>query len=107
MITTINYHDVNFIWISCHYDIHLKGLCLYDNKLCRFEVNYNSPEKCEIYSLTILEKIKWSLNKKLFEWCIGYHWTYPLGRSFGKRSPKWFWNKIFFIYYKSRILLKG
>lgn len=104
----LKYDDVDFLWICDHWDIHLTGLCKYRNKICRFETD-NDPEHWDagimvtIYKLTLAEKVKWLLRKKLFEWCIGYHCTYPhriKGVRFGGRRPGWFWQLIFVIFYQ-------
>ena len=36
-ITTINYDEVDFVWIQNHWDIHLSGLCNYKGNLCEFK----------------------------------------------------------------------
>tara|TARA_Y100000310_G_scaffold331295_1_gene404595 strand:- start:143 stop:493 length:351 start_codon:yes stop_codon:yes gene_type:complete len=105
------YEEVDFLWISSHWDIHLKGLCKERGKLCRFETDdellgYEENDKqtnVRIYDLSFLEKIKWIFNKKTFEWFVGYHWTYPYReketRKFGSRRPNWFWHLTFLFYY--------
>ena len=102
IIAFIPYSKVVIIWVSNYYDLALSGICCYNKKLCRFETNYETME-VSIYNLTIIEKIKWKKRQKLFEWCIGYHWTYPYrkqGHKFYYRWPKWFWKIIFKLYYK-------
>ncbi len=117
LITSIPYQDVNFIWISDHWDWHLHGTCYHNNQLCEFktiegvfdfdEENEDWIEKiptmCEIYSLTYLEKLQWKWRQFQFEQCVGYHWTYPYRkageRPFYYRKPKWLYKFIFKIYY--------
>lgn len=109
-MTIIPYDKVDFVWIKNHYDIHLKGLCRYNGELCEFETDYpDTPEewnnpKVFIKNLTWYEKLRWLINKKLFEWCVGYHWSYPQRldkskRYFKMRRPKWLFKILFDTYY--------
>lgn len=91
----IPYKKVNFLWITNHYDVHLSGLCVINNKICLFNtiVDYDTGEydsyddlMCKITQLTFLEKLKFLFEKWLFELCVGTHWTYP-DRLLGSR-PK-------------------
>ena len=96
------YDEMDWVWISDHYDIHLDGLCRHDGELSRFKTDFDS-EICTIYTLTNWEKIKWLWRKRMFEVCIGYHWTYPhrkQGVRFNYKKPRWFWDIIFKLYYK-------
>ena len=79
MAIFINYDDVDFVWVSDHYDIHLRGLCRHNGELCEFETDWES-EKVEIKPLSVPQKLRWLLSKKLFEWFVGYHWTYKNGK---------------------------
>jgi len=103
-IIIIPYEDMDFIWISDHWDYHLSGLCRYDSKLCRFRIAQDPYKdhtaEYKIYGLSIIEKLIWIKRKKLFEWCIGYHWTYPMTYTESSRTPKWFWKIVFRLYYK-------
>lgn len=95
------YNKVQFLFIRDHYDIHLAGLCRYKNKVCLFITDYGTM-LVSIYSLDIIEKIWYIAKKKLFELCIGYHWTYPYrkqGLKYRLRKPEWFWRIIFNCYY--------
>lgn len=95
------YNEVDFVWVSDHYDLHLTGICRDNGKLCRFETDYDTTE-VSIFELSLLEKVMWLCQKKLFEWCVGYHWSYPekkRGAVFGGRKPEWFWNALLKIYY--------
>jgi len=116
-IANIDYDEVDFVWIADHWDLHLKGLCKYGGELCLFQTirgeydfdqeEYIIPDICNIFSLSLLEKIRWIFRKRLFEICIGYHWTYPYrktgGRPFKYRNPKWLYKFIFKTYYKLKL----
>ena len=100
-VRCVVYDAVDFVWIADHYDIHLTGLCRERDELCRFTTDYDTAE-IKIYHLTFREKIHWILRKKMFEWCVGYHWTYCKGKrkmNYGKRKPKWFWKLVMSAYY--------
>ncbi len=126
LLTEIPYRDVDFVWVSSHWDIHLSGLCRYNGKLCQFSTTQeNNPEwdekrdaedddynispfitTCAIYSLSLKEKAKWLFKKKKFEWAVGYHWTYPYRndwnhpkRHFFIRRPKWLYRALFNFHY--------
>lgn len=102
LISALPYDQTDFIFVSNHYDIHLSGLCKYDGKLCYFETfdDGESEPVCEIYSLSFFEKLKELCDKKMFEMCVGYNWTYPY-RKTGEmpfRMTPW----LFKLYYRLR-----
>lgn len=37
LIKILPYNDVNFKWVSNHFDVHLNGSCVYGGELCEFE----------------------------------------------------------------------
>lgn len=85
-ITSIPYSEVDFRFISNHYDIHINGTCIYNGKLCVFKCdiptyNHETDEYNEIfvniYRLSFLEKLKWRWKQFKFEQMVGYHWSYP------------------------------
>ena len=39
-IADVKYEDVNFRFISNHYDVHLGGTCIYNGELCEFKNEY-------------------------------------------------------------------
>jgi len=97
----MKYKDMNFVWIEDHYDIHLEGLCKHKGELCRFTTEYDTMV-CTIYPLSIFGKLRWLFRKKLFELCVGYHWTYKQKVRQGRfyyRKPIWFYKLLFKIYY--------
>jgi hypothetical protein len=117
LLKTILYNDVRFRFISNHYDIHLYGTCIDNNRLCYFKTLdgvYDEEKdewedfRCEIYSLNILENIKWRWKQLKFEKCVGYHWSYQYNSdgtkkkrgSFYYRKPEWFYIWLFNKFYK-------
>lgn len=111
-IKILPYSEINFKFVSDHYDVHLSGTCIYEKKLCEFKNDYPdyNEEKEEfeemqvrIYRLNFLEKIRWTLKQWLFEECVGYHWSYEngkRGKNFYYRRPKWFYKRLFMWYYQ-------
>lgn len=111
-IADINYENVEFRFISNHYDVHLNGTCIYNGELCEFKNQYPDLDEetdeweemiVEIYQLTFKEKFEWYKRQWLFENCVGYHWTYPQrkeGKSFYYRKPQWLYKRLFNLYYK-------
>lgn len=106
LIKTLPYNEVNFRWISNHYDVHLNGTCMINGSLHEFENDY--PEEDEhmlvrIYELDLISKLKWYWKQWKFEKCVGYHWTYNVKKerkNFYYRKPKWLYVRIFNWYYK-------
>lgn len=109
-MNTLDYEDMDFVYITNHYDVHLEGLCRYNGELHKFKISPALSDKefyedeivrYDVSSLTILEKIKAIYKKKMFEWCVGYHWSYPRkpGTTFKIKRPKWFWNRVFNVYF--------
>ena len=100
----IPYNQMDFVFISSHYDIHLSGLCRVNGKLHRFETpyDYDSILICNIYELGFLEKTLWLYLKWKFELLVGTQWTYPLVNhvDYQPRKPRWFWKIMSHIYYK-------
>jgi len=103
LLGVIRYEDAKdkWVWIANHYDLHLSGLLRFGGELCRFETHYH---RCEVsvYRLTQAEKLKWLARKKLFELCVGYHWSYPErkhGARFCGRRPEWLHKMLFRLYY--------
>ena len=101
-IGVINYKDANWVWISDHYDIHLAGILKFQGKLCRFETDYETTE-VSVYSLNFYEKIKWRVDKLIFEIFVGRHWSYPyrnnINCQFYWRGPERLHKFMFNAYY--------
>ena len=121
-IAEIEYSDMEFIFVTHHWDWHLDGLCKFQNKLCRFYTKGGgwaggTPEQfedddyepywiepiCEIHTLSWREKLKWLYRKKRFEVCVGSHYSYSEGKRgprFYYRNPQCFYKMLFRIYYR-------
>jgi len=109
-LAIIPYSQVKFRWVSAHYDVHLKGTCIYGGELCRFKTDiiYDddfSNVNVKIFRLNFIEKIQWRIRQFLFEQCVGYHWSYinnKRGSSFYYRKPEWLYKILFKLYYKMK-----
>ena len=110
-IDKILYEKVDFKWVGSHYDLHLNGTCYYNNEIHEFktisgewddETDNWEDSYCEIYKLTLKEKLKWLYWQKKFEWLVGYHWTddnRKKGVNFYYRRPKWLYKLLFKLHY--------
>ena len=113
LINTIPYTKVDFVFITDHDEIHLKGICRYDNSIHEFNTVNNEWNKefnkleelhCEIFRMAFYDKLKWTWKKKKFEWFVGYHWSYPnrnIQSDFIFRKPKWLFKILFKLYFKT------
>ena len=115
LIANISYSDMDFKFISDHYDLHLNGSCIYNNELCEFKTivgDWNEDNDkwdedfCDIYKLNFIEKFKWLYTQWSFEQCVGYHYSYDVEiqsktvKGFYYRNPKWLYKLLFNVYYK-------
>lgn len=112
LIATLPYSEVNFRFVSNHWDVHLRGTCMYNGELCAFEneepdYDEEADEWAEmfvrIYRVGFIDKLKLRWQQFLFEQCVGYHWTYPYrkqGQGFFYRKPKWLYIWLFNKYFK-------
>jgi len=103
-IATLPYDDIDFVWVSNHYDVHISGLCRLGFSLFYFKtINHDSDEElmCDVYMLSTTEEIKWRLKKFFFEQMVGYHWSYPKRKNnhFHYRKPEWLYKFLFKLYY--------
>ena len=109
LIATLTYDEVNFVWISNHYDVHISGLCKMGNTLFWFETKnyedlYDEDKElmCDVYMLSFWEEMKLRTRKLFFEQMVGYHWSYPQrkqGKGFYYRKPEWLYKRLFKLYY--------
>ena len=100
LLAEIPYEDVDFVYVTDHWDIHVEGLCLFTGALCLFRGLVGvEAETLSIYSLGRIEKARLLMGKYLFEFFIGTHWTYPL-KPYKRRAPTFFWALMFRFYYK-------
>ena len=104
LIATIPYEEVKFKYVSNHWDVHLKGTCIYNNQVCEFENDYptdDEPMLVRIYEVDVIKKLNNIKKQFMFERCVGYHWSYPNRKntSFHYRKPKWLYKLLFKMYY--------
>lgn len=103
-ITTLPYDEVDFVWVSNHYNVHLSGLCKMGNTLFWFETrildDYENIE-CDIYMLSFWEEMKLRFRKFSFERMVGNHWSYDKKNktNFYYRKPQWLSKILFKLYY--------
>lgn len=98
-IARIPYEHMEWVWISAFWDVPLRGLCKYNNKLYSFQgfgaVCGKKMARYHILKMNLLEKIRWLLRKFTFEIMVGKHWSsYP---SRIKYKDKGFLRKIYYL----------
>jgi hypothetical protein len=110
-IATIPYDDVEFVWVSNHYDVHLSGLCKMGNTLFWFQTrildDYDNIE-CDIYMLSFWEEMKLRFRKFSFERMVGFHWSYPQRKEWAQfyyKKPIWLNKLLFKLYYLIRKIM--
>lgn len=113
LVAVIPYDEIRFRYINNHHDIHLGGLCYYNNNIHYFKCDYPGYNEAteeydlaygKIYSLSFKNKIKLLFRQFLFEQCIGHHYSYDRKgnrktHSFVNRKPTWLYNLLFRKYY--------
>lgn len=106
-IITIPYDEIQFHFVSDHYDVHLSGICIYKKKLYFFKtivINDTDNQLVDVFKLTYLEKIKWFLKQRWFEMCVGKHYSFKdnkkIQQHFFYRKPKFLFKILFDLYYK-------
>jgi hypothetical protein len=95
--------DMRFVFVSDFYDMPLNGICLCDGKLCEFDGDYDTGA-FTIKPPAWWQKVFWLWRKRLFEICVGHHWTYDASgkersAAFSCRSPRWLYRALFKAYY--------
>lgn len=100
----IRYSELDIVFVESYYDIPLEGLCLYKNKIERFEVVDYDLADYKIVPLTTFQRWSALLNKRMFEFCVGTHWSYklPKDQRFVRRRADDFW---FLVYYWCRKII--
>lgn len=88
------------IWVSDYYDHPLEGVCFWEGQTYSFTCSPYTKH-AQLTPLTRWQRFRWFKQQKLFEWCIGYHWTYRDNQRgiYKQRSPRWFWDRVFKLYY--------
>lgn len=96
------------------YDDLENGLAVYNGKIVwysaaddRIELDDEDEPIQQIYvsELTFFETIKHTFNKKLFEICVGKHWSYDLKtgyrieKYFVMKGSSWFRQSLYEMYY--------
>ena len=97
---TITYKELyeNLVYVENYYDIPLSGLCTHKNQLVGFKVvdSEEDDPTYEIIHLTPIQKIRELVKKKLFEICVGKHWSYKNGKRLGDFEGFTTLTKIYF-----------
>jgi hypothetical protein len=106
-VKVISYDDLKHmrLFVTNHWDVNLDGLCRVDGELCRFATVLDGEGDVEcvhIYRMTRMEKLRGLLRKRLFEVCVGRHWTFPdrdRGAHYRVRKPKWLHHTLVWLFY--------
>jgi hypothetical protein len=107
-MSTVARQGMQFVWIASFYDVPLNGLCMKDGELMLFRESAEE-DQYHVIALSPCRKARWLLRKRLFELCVGEHWSYPQranGVRFHWRKPVWLHKALFWGYYKLQPLLK-
>ena len=113
LLSEIEYSELDIIYGMEKHDYWLCGLCEYKSNMCYFNTivdysdyddendDYEPLVTVSIYSLNIIEKIKYKFDKWLFEFYVGHHnsFKHPKCKSFYYRNPVWLYKKLFKLYY--------
>lgn len=93
---TIPAEDLDLVWVSDYYDQPLTGLCRVDGRWCAFDWGYRQPTVA-VTELRPWSRWRWWARKRLFERCVGYHWSYgPQHRAFDPGTTS---TLLFKLYY--------
>lgn len=90
----VNRDEFEIVFVTNYWDLPLDGLCKYKGELYKFKITWYDEEPTERYvlePLSIQEKLFEIFRKKMFEWMVGYHWTYINGKrnSTIQLKPRW------------------
>lgn len=83
MFYRVPYEYMHFEWVSSHYDVHLEGLCRVNGELMYFKTEKSHlcypwrNLRCHVFPLRGIDKLAWRIRQRLFEVCVGRHWSYP------------------------------
>lgn len=98
---------LRIVYVSSYYDYPLVGTCRVRGVFCKFTVIGCTGKRYRIHRLTWIEKIQWRWRQRLFEACVGTHWTYPKRTNFVQRRPFWFWRLVTNLYYGMPLHKRG
>ena len=93
-------------FVADHYDVHLKGLVRCDGRWCEAELvsdpwEFDQPLIYLVTPLSWRGWMRWKVRQWGFELCVGTHWSgskRPRKR-YRLRRPRWFWKRVFQLYY--------
>lgn len=120
MINKVEYDQMQFVWVSNFWDFPLKGICMWGGKLHEFAgwdewFKIDNPTEDEddwdrkvffnLTPLTFTQRLKWRFRQRMFELCVGTHWTYKnnqRGLQFHWRKPVWLHKLLCSWYYKTK-----
>lgn len=101
----VHWTDMHYVFVSGFYDHPLSGTCRYQGELCKFEIEVIEDDQTDHYivtPMTLWEKVKARFSQKMFELCVGTHWSFEGNkrRSFYYvRRPAWLHHLLFRSYY--------
>ena len=98
--------EINIVFVSDFYDAPLSGLCMWNGKLANFKIENlmeDAPARYSIFPLGFFGRLRARIQKRLFEICVGHHWSYPdreNGAEYGDNNyPAWVAYILFTTYY--------
>jgi len=96
--------DFEIVFVSNFYDLPLQGLGRKDGRWVEFVISDDGEEATYLLRpLTALQALRWRGRQRLFEMCVGTHWSYRHGKrdsSFYWRRPEWLHKLLFALYYR-------
>lgn len=94
----VNPNDFQIVWVENYWDYPVSGLALVGNKLHYFyDISGLGDHTVSVQPLSFIPKLKWLLKKRLFEICVGYHWTYgPKHKEFDTTKRQTFLYKVYY-----------
>jgi len=98
MYIRISSDDMVVVFIHTYYDGPVSGLCKVNNKLHYFQED-NSTNEYICQPLSFTNKIRFLLDKKVFEFCVGDHYNATLAGTIWKNKPYWLQDKLTNFYY--------
>jgi len=103
----VNPEEFKIHFITGHDDYFADhGIGWYNGDMHEFYQRYSGHEKSlviDALKLSHFDRIKWFIRRKLFELCVGKHYTYVDGKrnnSFYIKKPDFIYKKLYKLYYK-------